>query len=251
MNLIYKTKLVFRKFFLTESMVLRKLDRNINDPSIIYEKEINLLPKLIKQGDIVIDIGANRGEFTYYLSKLVGDAGFVFAFEPGKRAWTLLVRTIIKYNLNNCIPIKHALGDESKKGILSTSPYLFREARINQNHKGEEEVVHIKTIDEMFLNYLPINFIKCDVDGFELNVIKGAIKTLSRYKPILLIEITQDQDKIMELLSNIGYKCYSYNIKTNQLESDYPRLQVGVSVWSSINNDLSNNNYIFSHEQIS
>jgi len=67
----------------------------------IYEKEIRVLEDFVKEGDVVIDIGANCGQYTYHLSKLVGAHGKVFSVEPAKAALKILKNVVYRLRLAN------------------------------------------------------------------------------------------------------------------------------------------------------
>jgi len=87
---------------------IRRLRRNK-----FYEKEISLLPVFTSPGDTVIDIGANFGQYTYTLSKIVGSTGKVFAFEPVEYTFEILKEIIKKLKLTNVELRKIAIGDKN------------------------------------------------------------------------------------------------------------------------------------------
>jgi SAM-dependent methyltransferase len=81
---------------------------------LIYEYPLPIImAKIIKEGDIVFDIGANRGQYTIFLSKLVGQKGKVYAFEPDPRNFLILKHRTRK--LKNVIIERKAVGNKNSK----------------------------------------------------------------------------------------------------------------------------------------
>ena len=87
---------------------------------------------------------------------------------------------------------------------------------LSHNENGTSEIT-VETIDDFLMTTPPVrlDLVKIDVEGFELNVLKGAIKTLSKYKPILFVEVSDKLLKdnrasaaqLLEFTESIGYDC--------------------------------------------
>jgi len=183
-----------------------------------YEKEIKLLPKFIKRGDICIDIGANMGQYTYPLSKLVGSNGQVFSFEPIAHAFGVLRIIIKKLKLQNVKIFNIALGE--KAGRLDFIP-TFGGSYLSPGEKAREksERVEVTTLDKVNKIYPQLNktkFIKCDVEGSELMIFKGGKKLISKTHPIILCEIEERCTKryghspkdVINFLGKLGYRLF-------------------------------------------
>lgn len=168
----------------------------------------NMLPRVlpyIKKGDTVIDAGAYIGDHTIAYSKQVGESGTIIAFEPSNKAFECL-----KHNLktsSNAILFNKGLGIRNEvKSIVEVS------GNDGMNHLISGEGVEITTIDSLHLE--KIDFIKIDVEGMELDILIGAIETLKKFKPKLLIEINDytlkaakiERNYIFSLLDELGYK---------------------------------------------
>lgn len=159
----------------------------------------------LNQGDVVLDIGANIGYYSILASKLVGKKGKVYAFEPDPQNIKLLYKNIKLNNCSNVIVIEAALG--SKKGELRLIQDLSNpgESKLSEKNMGNSVMVKVLTLDQ-FVNsekIKKIDLIKVDVEGSELDVLKGSIKTLKLNKSLkLFIECnpqalkTFNQDKI-------------------------------------------------------
>lgn len=170
--------------------------------------DFNMLPLVlpyIKQGDTVIDVGAFIGDHTIAYSRAVGEDGEVIAFEPNPEAFECL-----EYNLRCCpnaILRKECLGDSHGKMTLIMHPQNAGMAYI-ESKKGKSKSI---TIDSLELERL--DFIKIDAEGFEHRILKGAEKTIKKFKPVMLIEInnhalnrneTSDNDIYIYLIE-LGY----------------------------------------------
>lgn len=153
-----------------------------------------VMQRFVNKGDVVFDIGAHLGFYTLLLSNLVGPQGKVFAFEPNPELLPSLERSLAP--LANVELIKVALADrEGEAGLFV--PEDASMASLQNWTDGVVGEVHevkckIQVLDKMVeAGELPVpHFIKCDVEGAELSVFKGAIKTLDRTDaPVLLFEL--------------------------------------------------------------
>ena len=87
------------------------MSRDIKTGRLI-EPEIELLPYAVRKGEVVLDIGANYGLYTYYLSKLVGESGEVIAFEPIPFTYRTLLKVVNIFSLKNISPHMFAVSDK-------------------------------------------------------------------------------------------------------------------------------------------
>lgn len=157
--------------------------------------ELSYLTQNVHYGDSVLDIGAHKGGYLYWLSKSVGKTGEVIAFEPQPLLYEYLKTTINHLHYKN-ISLHHA-GVSSKPNKLKlfvpkapglTSPGATFEYRSNktQGHAIEVDVVQLD--DFLSERKSKIDFIKVDVEGHEMEVFKGASNILEQDHPTLLFE---------------------------------------------------------------
>jgi len=242
---------------------VREFNRLIKDESRIYEKEVQYLKSIIKDGSVVCDIGANRGDYTYHLSKLVGSKGEVHAFEPGKRAFSYLKEIKKIHKLDNVICNNVALSDKATITNFIVPLVFSRQGHIQNGeptkkdyaYRGRKHKITTHTLDRYVERFHieKVDFIKCDVEGHESFVIDGSMNTIIRDNPILLIEISPphsdafgvDRNYVFNKLTDIGYKCYSYDYHLDTLIPSVIEDKNTVGVWSSIDGDLTTQNYIF------
>lgn len=168
-----------------------------------------------------LDIGANLGLFTYFMSR---SSKKVYAFEPNPYPLKHL-KYVVDRNVE-IVPI--AIGNKdgteklripkTRKGWTSNGASI---AKIDIR-EGIEYSVEIRKIDT--LNIQNIGLIKIDVEGFELDVLKGAINTIKNQKPNLIIENeivhNQNPDEIFRFMSDIGYKIFYVNNKLQLVEKE-------------------------------
>ncbi len=142
----------------------------------------------VKQGDVVLDIGANIGYYSILASKLVGKKGKVYAFEPDPQNIKLLYKNIKLNNCRNITVIEAALG--SKKGKLDLIQDLSNpgESKLSKKNIANSVKVKVLTLDQFVKTekIKKIDLIKIDVEGAEPDVLKGSIKTLRLNKSLKL-----------------------------------------------------------------
>lgn len=178
--------------------------------------EIEILKKNINQGDTIIDIGANIGFYTKILSELVGDKGKVHAFEPDRINYQRLLNycgTLKNVELNN-----KAIGPKTEKLKIYTSKMLNVDHRTYKPEEYEEEIeIDAVNLDEYLNGRTKVDFIKMDIQGFEMSAIRGMEQTLNGNKSIKLItefwphglKLTGSSGiEYFNYLVNLGFSCY-------------------------------------------
>lgn len=200
------------------ALAIRKrhiVHRMLNGPGT-EECDIYALPQFISAGDTVFDIGANCGDYTVAMSKLVGPSGRVYAFEPIPHNLDILRTVVARLGLRNVTILPIALGD-SKCSLPMTVPVLgfgggYSLARFASPDEPRECEVECDTIDSLIDRgtiAVP-SFIKCDVEGAERKVIAGADKLVRDHHPSWLLE-TFESD-IFGLMRTLGYRSFVYEV---------------------------------------
>ncbi len=164
-----------------------------------YEKEkVKVFKGVVKEKDIVVDLGAHIGFYTILAAKLVGEKGMVYAFEPGGANLALIKKNKEKNKYNNIILEKKAASDKTGKSKL----YFWGDSRNQRLYGGEDipftEIECVK-LDDYFKNYTgKIDLIKINIAGSEGAAILGMKELLKRYLNIKLI-MQYSPDRIKEL----------------------------------------------------
>lgn len=165
------------------------LSTNIFEMSVFFHKlgidEIPLNNKLKSLGTDFLGLGAYVGDSALILNTLKPNR--IFAFEPVTENYQGLIKSINLNNLKNIIPIKKGAGESSKKVEIKTNG---PGSTIINLGLSNTEMIDITTID-LFQeeNNLNVGLIKMDIEGAELEAIKGAENTIKKFKPILLISL--------------------------------------------------------------
>ena len=175
------------------------------------EGEVEVFRKVLRPGDTAIDVGANIGAFTIPMAKLVGGDGHVIAFEPSPANLDLLEQNVEQngfgpLNIGN-VTIKPYVASD-KEGTFKVDKrqmlfaYCYPEAGV-----VDFEVESI-TIDS--LNLPKVKLIKVNVNGHELQVLRGAAETIKRCKPIIYIEneLNAKREAMVAWLIDHGYRLF-------------------------------------------
>jgi FkbM family methyltransferase len=185
--------------------------------------EINFVQGYLKQGMTALDIGAHHGLYTLLASKRVGPSGKVFTFEPSPRERKQLVRNV-RINFCSNVHIEpYALGKEPARDNL----YVVEGGEDGCNSLRPPAVqsetravpVEVVTLDVIAskLGLTKVDFVKLDVEGAELDVLKGALGLLQTIpRPVLLVEVYDVRTRpwgyqaheIVEFLDRLGYRWF-------------------------------------------
>lgn len=144
-----------------------------------------LIKKLLKPGAIVLDIGANIGFYSKNLSEATGINGHVYCFEPDETNFRHL-RDEMAFSKNTTL-IKKAVAADSGTLTLYTSNLLNVDHRTYTPEKFTNKYTVEKiSIDDFVMNRFPVDFIKMDIQGFEMEALTGMTKTLDANKNIVV-----------------------------------------------------------------
>lgn len=204
----YKLKLLLLRAaprFLRRYVMTKRYDREVAERG---EAELLELRKFVRPGSVAIDIGCNLGSYTYEMSRL---GARVYAFEPNPA----LANFVASLALPN-VEVRQAAA-AAENGIAELNiplEHAGSHGRASLKHGsslGKMEKVSVPTcrIDDLPLG--KIGFIKIDVEGFEEEVLRGSTETISRDRPVLLIEIEERHNagavtRIADLLRKFQYE---------------------------------------------
>ncbi len=157
-----------------------------------YETEVLKAFEIsVKKNAIVLDIGANIGINAMRLSKLVGDNGKVYAFEPIPFNQQRFKKNIQLNKITNITLMEFALGQHNEQVIISIDDKEENMGAISLRNPTEHGIaIEVRNGDEWVLqnNIEKIDFMKIDVEGFEWNVINGFSESIKKYHPTILLE---------------------------------------------------------------
>ena len=154
---------------------------------------------LLKKGHVVVDVGANVGYISYWLSQWVGPDGEVHSFEPVPRTFALLARNMVKLGAQNVRLYRAAASDHMGEVDLEIPLWNggrkenLYEARIigtgdTGRHRVKAPAVMLDRVFEGYPGFLA--FMKIDVEGHEAHVLHGARQVIEKWKPALAVEVS-------------------------------------------------------------
>ena len=174
------------------------------------EGEARLFAQLVGQGHVVVEAGANIGSHTVHLAKLVGPGGQVLAFEPQRIVHTILCANLALNEQFHAQAIRAAVG--SAKGTIKV-PVLDPHGKLNFGAMSlpmatDGEAVPVVVLDEYELPSLRL--LKIDVEGMEIEVLRGAAQTVKRHRPFLYVENDREKNSVelIGLIMEMGYKLF-------------------------------------------
>jgi FkbM family methyltransferase len=194
----------------------------------MYEpNELAFFAATLEPGMTVVDIGANEGLFSLVAASCVGEGGRVIAIEPSSREFEYLRANIALNQLANVEPVRIALYNHagSARLTLAEMGHEGQNAlgdRIPNPHVGAlgAETVALGTLDGLVTAQRldRLDLVKIDAEGSEARVLEGGQVSLSRYQPLLLIEIGSENlaaqgstvKGLLELLSDLSYDVWVF-----------------------------------------
>lgn len=208
-----------------------------------HEPELKLVPLVAREGDTVLDLGANYGLYTVHLSRAVGRAGTVHAFEPIPFTFATLQVIVRLFGLRNVRLVPKGCSDSAGRvefavplqasGALSAGQ-AYLGAR-NDDHAGKEGQVRWSKTTSIPAEVVPLDdygpdldnvtFIKADIEGAELLAFRGAERLIERNRPTVLCEINPwfldgfglRLEELLRFFADRGYSLYRYGEPEHRL----------------------------------
>lgn len=190
-----------------------------------YNRDIvALFEKLLQPGMVIVDAGANIGEITLVAAKRIGATGQVIAFEPIDAIAKILDKNIRNNAIETVTVVRSGLSETCGSAQIFSSCGQSDTGKENlglgtlyggANEGPAIQTIGLTTLDAYFREH-PIqrlDLMKIDIEGAELPCLRGAARTIERYKPLLIIEIQAQsaaaagyrQTDILDYLAQFGY----------------------------------------------
>lgn len=171
--------------------------------------EVQLFQQFVPSNGVVVEAGANIGAHTLFFAKHL-TAGAVYAIEAQRLAFQTLCGNIALNSVSNAICYWAAVGSTNGTMIVPvvdySKPNNFGGLNLHGHSSGDR--VPVLLIDELQL--LRCDLIKADVEGMEEEVLRGATKTIDRFRPVLYLESDREDKRstLFELIRAMGYRLY-------------------------------------------
>jgi FkbM family methyltransferase len=213
--------------------------------------EKSLYISILRKGDVVIDAGANVGYFTMLFSDLVGPRGRVHAFEPVPATFSLLSKNLRRFPYYTNVSLNcAALGDSDRETKIFLPNGDHGQAALIYHRDGSWRNAQITPIDiemirlDRYAQGLgKIDLLKCDCEGAELLILRGAESTLRRCRPKVFLEVDElwtssfgwSPKDVIGFLRSVGYK-YFYCIepRIEKIEDERFSGNALLSTWEEI-----------------
>ncbi len=180
------------------------------------------LLKIVKPGSTCFEIGGHIGYVSLILRQAVGEEGSVYVFEPGSNNYNYLEANTRPYP--NIKIINLAISDHSGEVDFFTEDITgqnnslkpdYSQFRHNQELQGAEAVYTKSVVQAITLDayiekqgVVP-DSIKIDIEGAELLALRGAVETLRSHRPVIMIEITEDNAQVTKLFREHNYRLFN------------------------------------------
>jgi FkbM family methyltransferase len=188
------------------------VDAQIYYTGVFEPRTLATIDRVVRPGDVAVDVGANVGFLTLRLAARVGGGGTVYAFEPTTAAFARLQRNLALNALPQIRPVQAGLSD--REGSLRAR--IQHSYRIDGRDRVEEQEVTLVTLDGWAARegLSRLAFLKIDTDGMEAHVLRGGQETLRRLRPVLSFELVpqalqaagESAERLVSLLEELGYR---------------------------------------------
>ncbi len=185
--------------------------------------------EFIKDGDYILDCGANIGVFSLYAAYL-NENGKIYAIEPVKETADIMQRFFDFFEVKNVKIIRKAVGDEKKRAFINIYPHKISAlsgsaiATLLDVNYGKKEEIEVDTIDNIVKEEKieRVDFIKMDIEGYERYALKGAIETIKKHKPIIVVSAYHlaDDKKVLPEIVKSAYANYEVKL-VKEAEEDF------------------------------
>ncbi len=189
--------------------------------------ETKLVTKVVRRGNVAVDVGAHIGYYTLLLSRLVGETGQVYAFEPDSSAFSILEKNVQVNGYRNIVLYRKAVAAEAGRALLDG--WVLRnpeQAGKTSGNKACQEVEAVRLDDYLERIGERIDFLKLDIEGQEYNALQGARKiiesnpdviVLSEFHPDRLSEYGVKPKAYIDFLMEKGFTISGVSASTGEL----------------------------------
>jgi FkbM family methyltransferase len=174
----------------------------------------DILEKYIPQGTVAVDVGANVGVHSLVLSRCVGDTGRVIAFEALNSIHDRLKENIRLNGLTNIETRPVGISDRKGTFRFDSRKPSFNIGKGRISDSGDQEIPVATLDDELRDVQGKISLLKIDIEGHELNALRGAQEILKKHRPVIMCKFNPESYSFSEFASAIPFKAKYFQIPT-------------------------------------
>lgn len=195
--------------------------------------DLAALLSLVRPGDVVVDVGAHIGTFTVPLARRVGPSGRVTAFEPAAVNRALLAENVEQNDAADVVAVRGELvGSEGGDAYRPTVPAgNTGAAAFESDDRTVASPLPRTTLDAWWAaeGRPPVEVLKIDVEGMELDVLRGAEELLSKRHPLVMVELDRQQLRrqasslgvLLTVLDELGYRLFENRLERNRPDDEF------------------------------
>ncbi len=219
--------------FVFYSWIHEPLEKLITKRHLVGEFEA--ISRIVRQGNVVIDIGANVGTHSYIMSKIIGNEGVQYSFEPVPETYKILMENVALNRISNTICINSALSDNDGSVDMNIFPMDFSEwnsfGTPDTNESKPISKINVNTIKlDTFIrnnNIKYVDFIKIDAEGAEKNIFDGSVNVFNTNRVgVISFEISKiplagngsNSNDIFDFLKKIEFNVYEFDNKEKKFK---------------------------------
>jgi FkbM family methyltransferase len=211
---VYVSGIVFFKFRqVNVYFYVRKFSDDLYNILPGREGDVDdLIIKLLEEGDVLVDVGANIGYYSILAGKIIKEQGQVIAVEPIQETANILELNVRLNRLNNVAIAKKALWNSKSRIKMWLPEGLYGQASAT-DVRGKPFLVDAIPLDDLCRDIPFIKLLKIDVEGSELQVLQGSRETLRKTK-YLILEISKNAEQVLKLLKQTSFKTQKMRFTT-------------------------------------
>lgn len=207
-------------FFVTEETVAKTATtfhptNGIWEPSSVHYFYSLVQAKHQNSNAVIVDVGAQSGLYSLY-AKQLSSCRF-YAFEPFEETYGMLLDNLQANQIYNVKAFNYALGEKEETKILHVPDHLGLNtlgSRPKRFDTWKDVEVQVKRLDDILVNETGLDYLKCDTEGWELYVLKGAEDSIRKWKPELFIEVngtnleqcSLTESQLFEYMNSLDYR---------------------------------------------
>ena len=174
----------------------------------VYEQD--LFAQIVKPSDVVVEVGANIGAHTVMLARAATSTGAVLAFEPQRIVFQTLCANLALNQCTNVYAQQIAVGASPGRIVVPAMDPTTRANFGGVSLLGAEAGEQVTMIALDGLELPSCKFLKADVEGMEVEVVRGALETIRRLRPVMYLENDREErsSELLEVLLSLDYAVY-------------------------------------------
>ncbi len=191
--------------------------------------QTSVVKERVRAGDIVVDVGAHIGYYTLMFARLAGPTGKVYAFEPDPENFALLRRNVELNGHANVVCEPKAVSSRSERTQLIVEVGAANRRMFFPDERGTSVSVDSVRLDDYFDHDQKVDFLKIDIEGFEIEALEGMSGLLARsprltimteYYPFGLARSGRRPRDYLDALTALGFELYDIDNARGSLAAD-------------------------------